>query len=193
MLSAIAVSVVCLLAVPTLMANQNWDDHNRNGISTASDFAKNYLNSCAPNSILFTNGDNDTFPLWYVQEVLRYRTDVRVVNLSLLNTDWYIDQMRRKAWDADGIPQRLPESKLRQGTNDYVPIYERPGVTGFRDVDEIIGFVADDTPKSKVGVGQGQKQVDYIPSKNLKITVDKAKVLANPGHPYLPPEYHWYR
>ena len=177
--SAVAVSLGCLLLVPTVMANQNWDDHDRNGVYTASDFAKNYLNSCAPNAILFTNGDNDTFPLWYVQEVLRYRTDVRVVNLSLLNTDWYIEQMRRKAWDADGIPQRLPESKLRQGTNDYVPIYERPEVTGFRDVDEIIGFVADDTPKSKVGVGQGRKQVDYIPSKNFKITVDKAKVLAN--------------
>jgi len=178
-ISAVGVSVACLLLVPVVMANQNWDDHDRNGIYTASDFAKNYLNSCAPNAILFTNGDNDTFPLWYVQEVLRYRTDVRVVNLSLLNTDWYIEQMRRKAWDADGIPQRLPESKIRQGTNDYLPVYERPEVKGFRDVDEMIAFVADDTPKSKVGVGQGRKQVDYFPTKNFSLSVDKATVLAN--------------
>tara|TARA_B100000809_G_scaffold265484_1_gene324459 strand:+ start:194 stop:3271 length:3078 start_codon:yes stop_codon:yes gene_type:complete len=178
-ISAVGVSVACLLLVPVVMANQNWDDHDRNGVYTASDFAKNYLNSCAPNAILFTNGDNDTFPLWYVQEVLRYRTDVRVVNLSLLNTDWYIEQMRRKAWDADGIPQRLPESKIRQGTNDYLPIYERPEVKGFRDVDEMIAFVADDTPKSKVGVGQGRKQVDYFPTKNFSLSVDKATVLAN--------------
>ncbi|MCO6499582.1 MAG: DUF2723 domain-containing protein [Vicingus serpentipes] len=178
-LSAIAVSIVCLLAVPTLMATQNWDDHDRSKRYTARDFAKNYLNSCAPNAILFTNGDNDTFPLWYVQDVERYRTDVRVVNLSLLNTDWYIEQMRRKAWIADGIPQRIPEEKIRQGTNDYLPIYEKPGVTGYRDVDEIIAFVIDDTPKSKVGVGQGQNQVDYIPTKNFKISVDKATVLAN--------------
>ena len=178
-LSAIAVSIVCLLAVPTLMATQNWDDHDRSKRYTARDFARNYLNSCAPNAILFTNGDNDTFPLWYVQDVERYRTDVRVVNLSLLNTDWYIQQMRRKAWIADGIPQRIPEEKIRQGTNDYLPIYEKPGVKGYRDVDEIIAFVTDDTPKSKVNVGQDQKLVDYIPTKNFKITVDKAAVLAN--------------
>ena len=178
-LSAIAVSIVCLLAVPTLMATQNWDDHDRSKRYTARDFARNYLNSCAPNAILFTNGDNDTFPLWYVQDVERYRTDVRVVNLSLLNTDWYIQQMRRKAWIADGIPQRIPEEKIRQGTNDYLPIYEKPGVKGYRDVDEIIAFVTDDTPKSKVNVGQDQKLVDYIPTKNFKITADKAAVLAN--------------
>ena len=81
------------------MAYENWDDHDRSNRFTARDFAKNYLSSCKPNAILFTMGDNDTFPLWYVQEVDFYRTDVRIVNLSLLNTDWYIDQMKKDAYD----------------------------------------------------------------------------------------------
>lgn len=172
--SAGIVSVVCLLAVPTIMANENWDDHDRSNTYTARDFAKNYLNSCAPNAILFTNGDNDTFPLWYVQEVEHYRTDVRVVNLSLLNTDWYIKQMRRAAWDAKGIPQRLSEGKVRQGTNDYLPIFEK--VSGYVDVDKVIDFVENDTPQSKIALNTGKK-VDYIPTKNFKISVDKQMIL----------------
>lgn len=175
--SVAVATIVCLLAVPTIMAKEGWDDHDRSNRFTARDFARNYLNSCAPNAILFTNGDNDTFPLWYVQEVEQYRTDVRVVNLSLLNTDWYIEQMRRKAWDSDGIPQQIPEHKIRQGTNDYIPIYEK-GIKGFVDVDEIIDFVTSDNPQTKVGVNTG-KQVDYIPTKNLKVSVDKKKVLEN--------------
>jgi Protein O-mannosyl-transferase TMEM260-like len=180
-ISAVVVSVACLFAVPVLMATQNWDDHDRSDRYTARDFAKNYLNSCAPNAILFTNGDNDTFPLWYVQDVERYRTDVRVVNLSLLNTDWYIEQMRRKAWDADGIPQRLDEKKLRQGTNDFIYFYDR-NISGFTDVDEIIKFVQDDSPKSKIA-GRDNTPMDYIPTKSFKISVDKEKVIASGAIP----------
>lgn len=175
--SAGLVTTICLLAVPVLMANQNWNDHDRSKRYTARDFAKNYLNSCAPNAILFTNGDNDTFPLWYVQDVEGFRTDVRVVNLSLLNTDWYIEQMRRKAWDSDGIPQMLPDHKIRQNTNDYVYVYDR-GIEGHTDVDEIIKFVTDDSPKSKI-TGNNNKQIDYLPTKKFKISVDKELVLAN--------------
>ena len=178
--SAGLATTICLLGAPVLMASQNWDDHDRSKRYTARDFAKNYLNSCAPNAILFTNGDNDTFPLWYVQDVERYRTDVRVVNLSLLNTDWYIEQMRRKAWDSDGIPQMLPEYKIRNNNNDYVYIYDR-GIEGYTDVDDIIKFVTDDTPKSKI-TGNDNKQIDYIEGDYAYLvfnSVDKDKVLAN--------------
>ena len=100
--AAIIVTAVCLFAVPVNMAAQNWDDHDRDGRYATIAHAKNYLSTCAPNAILFTYGDNDTFPLWYAQEVEGFRRDVRIVNLSLLAGDWYIDQMKRKAYESDG-------------------------------------------------------------------------------------------
>ena len=94
----------CLLGAPVLMASQNWNDHDRSGRYTAIAMAKNYLASCDQNGILFTIGDNDTFPLWYAQEIEGYRTDVKIVNTSLLMTDWYIDQMKYKTYKSDGLP-----------------------------------------------------------------------------------------
>ena len=120
---AAVVGVVCL-AVPVQMASQTWDDHDRSGRFTCRDFGQNYLNTLQDkgNPIIFTNGDNDTFPLWYNQEVEGVRTDARVCNLSYLQTDWYIDQMKRPAYDSPSVPITWPRIDFCSGTNDYVEV-----------------------------------------------------------------------
>ena len=119
----IAIVPICLgLFVPGILAFENWDDHDRSNRSTARDFAANYLNSCDYNAILFTNGDNDTFPLWYIQEVEGVRTDVRVANMSLLSTDWHINQMKKRSYESDPLPINMRESVYRSGSRDYVLI-----------------------------------------------------------------------
>ena len=165
------------LPVPAVMANQEWDDHDRSHRFTSTDFAKDYLDTCAPNAIIFTNGDNDTFPLWYCQEVENYRTDVRVVNLSLLNTDWYINQMKRKYYNSDSVPFSLPEIKYRQGTRDVVILDPSKNPRGvYVNLKDAIDFVANDKNTVQVGVDQF---LPYIPSNKFSIPVDKEKVLEN--------------
>lgn len=177
MAAGAGVTLICLLAVPALMAKEGWDDHDRSHRYTSRDFAYNYLNSCAPNAIIFTNGDNDTFPLWYIQEVEGVRTDVRVVNLSLLNTDWYIEQMRRKAYDSDPVPFSLTYDKIIQGTRDYVPFYDR-GLKGYTDLKQIVDFIASDDPGAKART-QGGNDINYYPTKLFSIPVDSATVVQN--------------
>jgi hypothetical protein len=116
--AAMAAGILCLLAVPVLMANQEWDDHDRSQKTMAPDLAKNYLESCAPNAILFTFGDNDTYPLWYAQEVLGIRPDIRVMNTSLLGTDWYINQLRYKVNQSDSIDVIWSASQIRGSNRD---------------------------------------------------------------------------
>ncbi len=175
--TAIALGALCLLLVPGIMAKENWDDHDRSNRYTARDVAKAYLDSCEPNAILFTNGDNDTFPLWYVQEVEGYRTDVRVVNLSLLNTDWYIDQMKRAAYEAPPVPLSFTHDQYKQGTRDVVFYQQRQGVGRWK-VEDFIRWIKSDDPKTKLQSTAG-KDLQYYPTKQLRINIDKEAVLAN--------------
>jgi len=172
---AIAVSVITLAAVPVLMASENYDDHDRSGRYLARDVAVNYLNSCAPQAILFTNGDNDTFPLWYAQEVEGVRTDIRVCNLMLLNTDWYIDQMKMQAYTSDPLPVSLPKKLYYDGVNNQVAVYER--VKEPATAKEVINFINSDNDVSKLTL-YGE-EIYYIPTRTVRIPVDAAKVIAN--------------
>ncbi|MEX1189508.1 MAG: DUF2723 domain-containing protein [Bacteroidia bacterium] len=172
-----AVTLLCALAVPGLMAKGGWDDHDRSDRYTARDYASNYLQTCAPNAILFTNGDNDTFPLWYAQEVEGIRTDIRVVNLSLLNTDWYIDQIKRKAYDSDAVPLSLTQDKYRQGRRDQVIIYEEKGLKGYQNIREMVDFVASDDSQNKLRYSG--REFEYFPGGKFSIPVDSAAVVKN--------------
>ena len=188
-LIAPSVSVLCFAAVPGILISQNWDDHDRSNRRTAHAMAVNYLESCDPNAIIFTIGDNDTFPLWYAQEIEGIRTDIRVICTSLFNVDWYIDQMKRKAYDSDPIPSKLTHDKYKWGTRDYiikeVVTQDTLGIQQFMD------FVTSDDKRTKYGYvldqqgydtsGQRNQDLDanYAPTEHIRIPVDKEAVLKN--------------
>ncbi len=188
-IAAPVITTLCLLAVPLLMAFQNWDDHDRSGRYTAQSTAKAYLDSCQEDegAILFTIGDNDTFPLWYVQEIENHRTDVRIVNTSLFATDWYIDQMKRKAYDSDPIPSQLTHDKYRYGTRDAV-YYQ--GITDSRwNIKDFMNWIGSDKPQTKFryllekrGADLGEYSesnldIVYYPTNKIRIPVNKENVL----------------
>jgi MFS family permease len=172
--AAIVATLGCTVLVPVLMANQNWDDHNRSNRYTVLAIASNYLNSCAPNAILFTNGDNDTFPLWYAQEVEGVRTDVRVCNLSLFNTDWYMDQMKRKAYDSEPVPMQMTHDQYRSGTREYLFIYEEQDT--FVNIKEVVNTFLDESKRLPTNNG---KLMNYVSSRKFYIDVDTNLVLKN--------------
>lgn len=173
--AALLVSAICLVAVPVNMAAQNWDDHDRSGRYATIAHAKNYLNSCAPNAILFTYGDNDTFPLWYAQEVEGVRRDIRIVNLSLLAGGWYIDQIARKAYEGEPVPISLTHDQYHEGVRDWVVIQEQIKSANMKDV---MSFVGSDNMNTKLKTTSGEV-LDYIPARNIYFPVDSAKVIAN--------------
>ncbi len=175
---AAIIASLATLGVPALMANQNWDDHDRSGRRTCADFGYNYLMSCEPNAIIFTNGDNDTFPLWYMQEVEGVRTDVRVCNLSYLQTDWYINQMRRGYYGSKALPINLNPSKYAEGVrtagvvnNKNYPVHEEWIDKPF-ELGTALDFYGSDDQRAKDSSGD-----NYMPSQNLYMEIDAAQVL----------------
>jgi len=170
------VIAVTLLAAPVLMASQNWDDHSRAGKYTALAMAKAYLSSCDKNAILFTIGDNDTFPLWYAQEVEGYRTDVRIVNTSLLMTDWYIDQMKAKAYDSDPMPISFTHEQYQPGTRDYMLFVESTDARW--NLGDFLKFIGSEDPRAKRELNNGHFVNVYLTNK-LRIAVNRNEVIKN--------------
>ena len=167
-------AVLCLLClgVPVLMAAQNWDDHDRSGRKTAVEMARNYLNSVGPNGILVTHGDNDTFPLWYAQEVENCRTDVRICNTSLLGTDWHIDQMKWAVNESAPLDLSVGPEQYLYGTNEMIPIVDlREEVMSISDVMTLFRH-----PQVKAPMSSGRK-VDYIASRRISVPVNRENVI----------------
>lgn len=174
-IAAVIASVLCL-GIPALMASQTWDDHDRSDRYFSVDSAKNYLSSCAPNAIIFTGGDNDTFPLWYAQEVEGFRRDIRVVVLSYYNTDWYIEQTSRQAYESAPFPYSLDmERYVQGGLNDYLPVLERDELKGNAiNAAAFLSFIQNENPQLQIEANDWTKY-NFIPSSTLFLNVDTAK------------------
>ena len=147
-------TILCLLAVPGLMAYQNWDDHDRSNKYTAQSLAKSYLDSVEEDrdAIIFSIGDNDTFALWYAQEIENYRTDVRTINTSLFATDWYIDQMKQKAYKSNPIPSQLKHSQYAWGIRDVIRY--GPLVESTWNIKDFMNSIGRDAPLSLIHISE---------------------------------------
>ena len=177
---AIGITGVCLLAVPSLMAFENWDDHDRSGRYATRNNAQAYLDSCQENAIMFTIGDNDTFPLWYMQEVENYRTDIKLVNTSLFATDWYIDQQKRKTYDADPIPSQLTHVQYRTGSLDVAYHIPNPILKdSVMDIRSFMNWLGSNDSRTQIDLDEDGIPEKYYPTNKLRILVDKEAVLKN--------------
>lgn len=171
-----AIATVVVIIAPVIMGFQNWDDHSRAKHTGARDYAINFLESCAPNAVVFTYGDNDTYPLWYAQEVEGIRTDIRVVNFSLLAVDWYIDQLRRKINESPAIKMSIPRNAYRGDPRNYLPIQDSKRPMNLVDV---VNFIGESHPTQ-----MGSMQFpSYAPTADIVIPVDKKAVRKNNAVP----------
>ena len=182
--------MLCLLAVPVLMGSQNWDDHDRSNRYTAQSTAKAYLDSIDEDkdALIFTIGDNDTFALWYAQEIEGYRTDVRSINTQLLATDWYIDQLKRKTYESTPIPSQLIHKQYAYGTRDYIK-FEAIIDSVRWGLGDFVDWVASDNPRTRYKhllqqyevdlsqIPEGTQNLVYYPTNKIRVPVNKENVL----------------
>ena len=176
-----AVVSLCLLVVPARMLAENWDDHDRSNRYTARALGKSYLDSVSKDNgaMIFSIGDNDTFGMWYMQEVEHYRTDVRVINTSLLGTDWYIDQMKHKAYTSEPIPSQLVHRQYAYGVRDVIYFDQR--TDKIWPIADFMAWVGSDDPKTKKVVDRNGEAPDLVyasyPTNRIRIPVNKENVL----------------
>lgn len=193
-LSLIIATGICLLTVPVLMGVQGWDDHDRSHKYTAADWAKNYLNSCAPNAILFTNADNDTFPLWYAQEVEGFRTDVRVICMQFLPDSDFINQLKKKMNHSAPLPITMAQAKYKAGVRDYLP-YVDYGLTDSVELKDLLTVMTSDNKDDMVQMADGS-YMNFLPTKKLKLTIDpeqlvKTKTITQAQKANVTPAMEW--
>ncbi|MFQ5446810.1 MAG: DUF2723 domain-containing protein [Saprospiraceae bacterium] len=175
-MGAAALATVLVLTAPVIMGFQNWDDHSRRGHYGARDYASNFLESCAPNAIIFTYGDNDTYPLWYAQEVENIRRDVRVVNLSLIQVDWYIDLLRRKVNDSPPVKLTIPRESYRGKKRNAVFYYNPSKKDKPTSAKEVLKFIGEEHPLS---AGPNRKLESYLPTKDVYLSIDSTAAVAS--------------
>ncbi len=169
--------VLALLGGPMVLIIQNWDDHDRSDREWTRDMAYNYLESCEPNAILFTYADNDTFPLWYLQEVENVRPDVRVINLSYLQSDWYLKQAMQDINEAKAAPIDIPYDKVKKGVRDVIYVHDL-GVERFTDVDTLLKIMLSDDQSNQMQMRNGSF-VNILPTKKLMLAIDKDTIIRN--------------
>lgn len=179
--AAVLATLICLLAVPTVMAQQEWDDHDRSAKKLPGDLARDYLESCAPNAILFTYGDNDTYPLWYAQEVEGVRPDIRVINFSLLGIDWYINQLRYKVNQSDPIDVIWSKEQIEGSKRDYVLYNPVPSIPEDRyyDLKDMMKNYVGSDDKSKMLEGRDEGYFNTFPVRKMAIPVNLDVVRKN--------------
>lgn len=176
---ALLAFVLCLPA-PMLMGQQGWDDHDRSDRTFARDIARNYLESCPPHAILFTQGDNDTYPLWYAQEVEGIRTDVRIVNLSLLGVDWYINQLRHATNDSPPIKLILTSDKIIGDKRNQVVSNDKSKYKNqIWELSDLVKFIGSDDTKNQIYSDGLEDYFNYTPTSNIRITIDPEKMKEN--------------